>query len=47
MWVGISVLAIRIYGSNSLKEKRKLIKPLKDRIRIRFNVAVAEVSSGI
>ena len=43
MWVGISVLVIRIYSSYSLKDKRKLIKPLKDRIGTRFNMAVAEV----
>ena len=32
----------RIPGSHSLKEKRKVVKSLKDRIRARYPVAVAE-----
>lgn len=32
----------RIPGSASLKEKRKVVKSLKDRIRARYPVAVAE-----
>ena len=35
----------RIPGSHSLKEKRKVVASLKDRIRRRFPVAVAEVGS--
>jgi len=30
-------------GVNSLKEKRQILRSLKDRIRGKFNVAVAEV----
>lgn len=29
-------------GSHSLKEKRRVVKSLKDRLRARFNVSVAE-----
>ena len=38
------ILDLRIPQSNSLKSKRKIIKSLKDRIRARFNVSVAEIS---
>jgi hypothetical protein len=35
----------RIPGADSLKEKRKVVKSLKDRIRARFPVAVAETGA--
>ena len=35
----------RIPGADSLKEKRKIVKSLKDRIRARFAVAVAETGA--
>jgi len=43
--VRVSALEIdfRIPGSDSLKSKRMVVKSLKDRIRARFPVAVAEV----
>ncbi len=31
--------------SHSLKEKRHVVKSLKDRLRERFNIAVAEIDS--
>lgn len=36
-------MQIRIPHSHSLKEKRKVIKSLKERLHNRFNVSVAEV----
>ncbi|MDH5173823.1 MAG: DUF503 domain-containing protein [Elusimicrobiota bacterium] len=30
---------------NSLKEKRRVVKSLKDRVRARFNVSISEVDS--
>lgn len=36
------VLEIRIEHAQSLKDKRQVIKSLKDRLRVRFNVSVAE-----
>ena len=36
------VLEIRIEHAQSLKDKRQVIKSLKDRLRARFNVSVAE-----
>jgi uncharacterized protein len=34
---------MRLRSSHSLKEKRKVTRSIKDRIRARFNVSVAEV----
>lgn len=41
--VGILTLEIHVDSSHSLKEKRHVVKSLKDRLRERFNVAVAEI----
>jgi uncharacterized protein YlxP (DUF503 family) len=41
--VGTLEVDFRIPGSDSLKAKRKVMASLKDRIRARFPVAVAEV----
>ncbi len=43
MIVGVLVVDIYIPESNSLKDKRSVLKRLKDRIRNKFNVSVAEV----
>ena len=34
---------MRLRSSHSLKEKRKVVRSVKDRMRSRFNVSVAEV----
>jgi uncharacterized protein len=36
-------LEIRIEGARSLKDKRQVVRSVKDGLRTRFNVAVAEV----
>ena len=41
--VGLLTLQIHIEHAHSLKEKRHVLKGLKDRLRKRFNVSVAEV----
>ncbi|MDQ2711355.1 MAG: DUF503 domain-containing protein [Acidobacteriota bacterium] len=43
--IGVLTLDIHVEHSHSLKEKRHVIKSLKDRLRERFNVAVAEIDS--
>jgi len=43
MRVGTLCVDFRIPGSRSLKAKRKVMASLKDRIRARYPVAVAEV----
>lgn len=46
MIVGILRIELFIPESNSLKTKRFAVRSLKDRLRSRFNVAVAEVDNG-
>ncbi|HEX4164738.1 MAG TPA: DUF503 domain-containing protein [Bryobacteraceae bacterium] len=41
--VGVLTLEIHVEDSHSLKEKRHVVKSLKDRLRERFNVSVAEI----
>jgi uncharacterized protein len=41
--VGILTFELRLEHSHSLKDKRQVVKSLKDRLRARFNVAVAEI----
>lgn len=43
MLVGTCQIEILIYESNSLKEKRHVIKSIIERIKARFNASVAEV----
>lgn len=43
MVVGVLHIELLIPGSNSLKTKRSIIKGIKDRLRSRFNVSVAEI----
>lgn len=43
MVVGVCRLTISIAESYSLKDKRRVVKSLVERLRHRFNVAVAEV----
>ncbi len=39
-------LEIRIEGAHSLKDKRQVMRSLKDKLRAGFNVAVAELDSA-
>jgi uncharacterized protein YlxP (DUF503 family) len=41
--VGVITFDIHLDGSHSLKDKRHVVKGLKDRLRAKFNVAVAEI----
>ncbi len=41
--VGVLTLDIRLAHAHSLKEKRSVIKGLKDRLRHRHNIAIAEI----
>jgi hypothetical protein len=43
MKVGILTLELAVYESRSLKDKRRVIQSLKERIKNRYNVSVAEV----
>ena len=41
--IGVLTLELRLEGSHSLKEKRHVVAGLKDRLRHKFNVSVAEI----
>jgi len=43
MPVGLLTLELHIPDAQSLKDKRQIVRSLKDRLRGRFNVAVAEL----
>ena len=42
MVIGVAGWELEIYGAQSLKEKRSVVKSLKDRLHDRFNLSVAE-----
>lgn len=44
MVVGTVRLVLTIPGASSLKAKRKVVRRILDRVRHRFNVAIAEVA---
>lgn len=45
MQVGALRLTLRIPGAQSLKDKRRVVHMVRDRVRARFEVACAEVES--
>jgi uncharacterized protein YlxP (DUF503 family) len=44
MIVGVAIFEIHIPHAQSLKEKRAVVKSLRDRVRSRFEVSAAEVA---
>ena len=46
MFIGVCTFEVHIPDSGSLKAKRQSIRSLKDRIRNKFNVSVAEVEDN-
>ena len=44
MPVAVATLRLSLYDAGSLKDKRRILKSLKDRIRREFNVSVAEMA---
>ena len=43
--IAFLTLEIRIEAAQSLKDKRQVLRSLKDRLRARFNVSVSELDS--
>jgi len=43
MVVGVLQMRLMLRDARSLKDKRRIVRSLRDRIRNRFNVSVAEV----
>ncbi len=45
MIVGTCRVKLFLHGNNSLKGKRRVVKSIKDRIRKKFNVSIAEIDN--
>jgi uncharacterized protein YlxP (DUF503 family) len=45
MFVGVLRLTFHVPSARSLKEKRRVVQKLRDRIRARFDVSIAEVGA--
>lgn len=43
MIIGVCTIELLVTDSNSLKDKRQVVKSLIDRVRNRFNVSISEV----
>src|SRR5690349_17106040 len=43
MFVGVARIVLSIPGSRSLKDKRRVVHALRDRVRARVSVSIAEV----
>jgi uncharacterized protein YlxP (DUF503 family) len=41
--IGAAIVTLQLPGSRSLKDKRQVVRSLVERLRRRFNVAIAEV----
>lgn len=46
MFVGVLKLSLFARGNRSLKEKRHVLRKIKDRVKSRFNVSICEVDAG-
>jgi len=45
MPIAFLTLELRIEGAHSLKDKRQVLRSMKDKLRNKFNVAVAELDA--
>ncbi len=45
MHIGVLRIYFRIYEAHSLKEKRRIIRSIKDRVKNKFNASIAEIGS--
>ncbi|MBN1878878.1 DUF503 domain-containing protein [bacterium] len=43
MPVGVCYIEFNIHGAASLKDKRRVVKSIKDRLKARFNISIAEM----
>ncbi|WP_246060427.1 DUF503 domain-containing protein [Peptoniphilus catoniae] len=46
MTIGRCVIELRLYSPNSLKEKRRILKSLIEKLKNRFNISIAEVGKN-
>jgi uncharacterized protein YlxP (DUF503 family) len=45
MFIGILGVEFRLHGNESLKDKRRVANSLKQKVRNKFNVSIAEIDS--
>jgi hypothetical protein len=45
MIVGMMQVQLRLYGIGSLKDKRRVVKSVIERIQSRFNVSISEIEA--
>ncbi|HEB72698.1 MAG TPA: DUF503 domain-containing protein, partial [Nitrospirae bacterium] len=45
MVVGVCRISIALHGNRSLKGKRQVIQSVKDKVKKRFNISIAEVGN--
>ena len=43
MIIGTCIYDLHLYGTQSLKDKRRILKSIIDRVKNKFNVSIAEV----
>ncbi len=43
MNVGLCIVEMHLSASHSLKEKRRVLRGIKDRLKSRFNISIAEI----
>ncbi len=43
VWVGVARLVLAVPGSRGLKDKRRAVHQVRDRLRARRNISIAEV----
>ena len=43
MQVGCCSLKFFLHGNRSLKDKRRIVKTIKDRLKNKFNISIAEI----
>jgi uncharacterized protein YlxP (DUF503 family) len=46
MVVGTIIIELHLHDSHSLKGKRKIVRSMVDKVKHKFNVAIAEVGSN-
>jgi uncharacterized protein YlxP (DUF503 family) len=45
MWIAAALIELELAEAESIKAKRRVVRSIKDRLRQRFNVSVAEVAA--
>jgi len=46
MVVGAMIIELRLHDNRSLKGKRKVVRSMVDKVKHKFNVAIAEIGSN-